>query len=407
MHNSSFFYYNFRAFIVVLVLVLCACSSTETPGSGTEVPPVSGEPTPPDADFEISSMVAVNEGYDVQETEYPVDTEISISYINDLVSYSPPLGYIRSVQNYNTNTSDEFIDAYYEPVRRANPEYISRRTIGLDDTGKYTMWCYTFTPENYETSVYIQAGVHGRNEFESFYAIAMMMHLITDAAKSDDPHLHYLREKVRFIVVPVINVFDVSRRAEIVKGIATGGTYSPYNGNNIRLNRSWFNEAAQEVKNVKTLLNEYKDDEFSFALDAHTDPEGLPGWGGYLTPYADGMPEEINSKILAVADFLYKKNIVGKVTWNGEDLLESFRGGNKDYPKNSAEWRANHDKEDYERGLLTNSFAQGFWDTYGIIGLTGEHGARKFGQEGSKIEMCRAVELYLNHILVHLENVEQ
>lgn len=400
---------NFCAIVILTAvpLLLCSCSPAPLPGGGTATEPDDTEKPPvTEPEIDILGFAGSNENFDMQKGTFPVDNEIRLCYMNDPKEYAPLFGYIHPARNFNTFTSEEFIESYYEPMRKNNPKYIARKTIGLDDTGQYTMWCYTFTPENYKTSVYIQAGVHGRNEFESYYAIAMMLHLITDAEKGTDPYLRYLRENVRFVVVPVINVFDVSRRAEIKKGLATGGSYSPNNGNN-KKTQAWYDPAPQESLNVRALLEEYKNDDFAFALDAHTDPEGLPGWGGYLTPYADDMPEEVQQKILAVANWLYDKNIVGKVKYEGKDLLKAFMGPNKDYPKNSLEWRTNHDKEDYTRYSLYNSFATGIFKDYGIYGLIGEHGARKFGEVGSKIEMLRAVELYLNHILVHLENVEK
>jgi len=406
IHNKSF-----NVFVVFCAWVTClACSGklpdtpvSDGPSEETPVAPPDDNPaTPPEETQRLGEFGTCHENFNFPDTQLPVDPDLKMWYLDDAQSYSPALGYIRSADGYNTATSEEFTDAYYEVLRNTNADYISRRAIGTDNTGRYTMWCYTFAPSNYETTVYIQAGVHGRNEFESYYAVAMMMKMVTDASKSNDPHLRYLREKVRFIVVPVVNVFDVSRRAEKAKGISGDPTYSPYNSQNINLNRDWFDDRTQEVKNIKALLAEYADADIAFALDAHTDPEGIPGWGAYLTPYADGMPEEVNSKILSVANFLYERNIAGKVTWNGSDLLKAFMGGNKDYPASSAEWRNNHNGE-YARGTITNSFCQGFWKDLGIYSLTGEHGARKFGAEGSKVEMCRAVELYLNHILVHLD----
>lgn len=390
------------------MLMYAACSEAsplpdDTLGTTTDD---TEKPSVTDPETGLIGFGGRNESFEVQKGTYFVDRELSVNYLNDPVSYSPLMGYIHSAVDFNTMTSEEFVEFYYEPLRNAFPGYISRKSIGADDTGAYTMWCYTFTPEDYKTTVYIQAGVHGRNEFEGYYATAMMMRMITHAEKSSDPHLNYLRENIRFIVVPVVNVFDVSRRAEVKKGLATGGTHSPNNSANINLNRDWFNQATQEVRNVKTLLNEYKNDDIAFALDAHTDPEGMPGWGAYLLPYADGMPESVTSKMHAVADFLYEKNIAGRITWNGADLYVAFQGPNADYPISSQEWRNNHDGN-YVRGTITNSFGQGFWVDYGIYGLTGEHGARKFGAEGSKVEMCRAVELYLNHILVQVENTEE
>ena len=394
--------------IVTVGLLICSCTPAPTPGNVPDTPPVQDPDTPPVVEPETGGvdMVGNNEGFDVQQGAFPIDRDLSVNYLNDPVVYSPLMGYIHPAVDFNTMTSEEFVDFYYESLRNANPGYISRKGIGVDDTGSYTMWCYTFTPKDYKTTVYIQAGVHGRNEFEGYYATAMMMRMITDAEKSSDPHLKYLRDNIRFIVVPVVNVFDVSRRAEIARGLATGGTYSPNNSANINLNRDWFNQVTEEVRNVKALLTEYNSEDIAFALDAHTDPEGMPGWGAYLLPYADGMPDSVTSKMHAVADFLYEKNITGKVKWNGADLYEAFQGPNTDYPISSVEWKNNRNGN-YARGTITNSCGQGLWTDLGIYALTGEHGARKFGTEGSKVEMCRAVELYLNHILVQVEDTEE
>lgn len=318
----------------------------------------------------------------------PLNEKTAIAYYPEAGTQALPAGYIHDVLADRELGADDFILKYYEPIRNDYPGYVSRDSIGRDDSGKYVMWCYTFAPKHYRKTVFLQAGVHGRNEFESYYAAALMMRLIADAGKGRDSHLKYLRRNVRFIVVPIVNVFD-----------ATEWTFRPNNASNINLNRDWFDARSQEVRNIRALLESYAPGEIDLALDLHTDPEGIPGWGAYLLPYADGIPSEISDRMVAVNDYLYDRNIPGKVQWKGEDLMKAFMGPKKEYPASSKEWRE-HRFENYRRGTAWKSISSGIWKDLGIPAATIEHGARKFGPRGSEEEMTRAVELYLNQILV-------
>lgn len=317
------------------------------------------------------------------------DSAEVIRYLGDKKAYATPEGYIHDVLEDKTLGADDFIEKYYEPMRAEHPDYITRDSIGRDDSGKYTMWCYTFTPRKYRKTVYIQAGIHGRNEFESYFACALMMRLIADADKGDDPYLKFLRKKVRFVVVPLVNVSDASENL-----------YPPKNSNKINLNRDWFNEKTQEIRNIKSLLSTFKKGEICFGFDLHTDPRGLPGWGAYLLPYPDDLPCKYVKKLKDVCDFLYEANIRGKVKYEGEDLYRSFFGPRSEYPKNYKEWMLHRDGDYKRRSANAYPCSSGMWMSFGIPVATIEHGARKFGPEGSAFEMARAIEMDLNHIIV-------
>jgi len=310
--------------------------------------------------------------------------------------YEPDPTVDYSVSDFNTTTSDEFIEKYYEPLRMAYPDYICRRTIGKNDSGQYDMWCYEFSPEKYTKTVYIQAGTHGRNEFESYYGTALMMKMITQAVDAgSDPILKYLRENVRYIVVPLVNVYDVSERAKQTRGESHLHVYSPRNYSNINLNRDWTDAHTGEIRNVKALLAQYDTKDFRFAFDQHTDSEGIPGWGGYLLCYADDMPDEINNKLLRVSNYLYDKNVTRK----GSDLIKAFMGPKSNYPASSSEWRNRISDDNYKKSKTNwKSCSQGFWKELGIYSSTIEHGSGKFGPLGSRIEMFLALELYVNHL---------
>ncbi len=323
----------------------------------------------------------------------PAVGQTAMRYLGDENVYELPLELLSGVADDIELNAGDFVRKYYEPLRARMPKYVSRDSIGMDDTGRYTMWCYTFTPRHYRQTVYLQAGIHGRNEFESYFAAALIMRLIADARKSHDPHLKYLRRRVRFVVVPVVNVSDTYDRA-----------HPPFNSRNININRDWVDERTQEMRNLKAVLRRYEPGEIQMAFDLHTDPEGMPGWGAYLLPFAKGIPSEVSDKLLSVSNFLYEQNIPGKVQYRGEDLYRAFMGPNTEYPKSSRDWRENGPENYQRRGSGTGgTCTSGIWNTFGIPCSTLEHGARKFGPKGSPVELTRAIELYLNHIAIQME----
>ena len=298
--------------------------------------------------------------------------------------------------DYRTMDSDALISKIYEPLREAHPDNITRENIGKDDSGKYDMWCYIFEPENYEYTVFIAAGSHGMNEAQSYLGLARLMQLVWDDIKrNNNEHLNLLREKVRFIVIPLVNVWDVSER---VHGAEV--TYSPYNSNNVNINRNWLTSTPEEeVANIKKVLNRYKD-EIDFGFDFHTDPEGFPGWGSYLLVYPAGVYDFFSDKLKEVCDYLDYKNFVSK----GIKLKKAFRGDCLNYPQGS-KWDVTKEP-DYPRSQNISTCASVLWSEFGIPSATLEHGSRKFGDRvfcGSQ-DMTAAVELYANQILQQIYN---
>ena len=101
----------------------------------------------------------------------------------------------------------------------------------------------------------------------------------------------------------------------------------------------------------------------------------------------------------AVVDFLYEMNFKGKIKYEGEDLYRAFIGPGSEYPSSYKEWMYRRNGN-YRRGGMGSTCKEGMWITFKIPAVTIEHGARKYGPEGSSLEMARAVEMILNHILI-------
>ena len=142
----------------------------------------------------------------------------------------------------------------YEPVRARYPEYITRENIGKDETGKYDMYCYVYTPENYEATLFLNGGTHGDEEV-GYFALAKCMQLIADA-KPEDTILYTLRQKVRFVVIPIVNVYSVSN------------SHTRTNGKGEDLNRNYDDLSQQESKNVIACFEKYVKD-VDVVMDFH------------------------------------------------------------------------------------------------------------------------------------------
>ena len=174
------------------------------------------------------------------------------------------LGNADSFADYRWSSSEVYANLY-EPLRERYPSYIKREHIGKDASDTYDMYAYIFAPEDYEQTVFLSGGMHA-NEEEGYFALAYFMGEVANAKKSN-AQLSYLRERVRFIVVPMINVFGVSQTHDLTKA----NWAIRYNSTETDLNRDFEAQTQQETKNVAALLEKYGAD-ISFGIDFHTTP---------------------------------------------------------------------------------------------------------------------------------------
>ena len=143
-------------------------------------------------------------------------------------------------------SADMVLEKLYEPVRQRHPEYITREVIGRDQSGKYDMYAYIYAPENYETTMFLNGGTHG-DEQTAYFALAKVMELIADA-QPEDTLLDTLRHKVRFVVIPILNVWSASESH--IRANSTGQD----------LNRDFGDLTQQESKNLMALFEKYAQD---------------------------------------------------------------------------------------------------------------------------------------------------
>lgn len=156
------------------------------------------------------------------------------------------------------NGYSQLLTDVYEPLRSANPNYITRTNIGKDASGTIDMYAYVFEPRYYQQSVYLQAGIHGK-EIDAVACLARIMQLITNATDADED-LMWLRQNVKFTIVPCVNVWGISQ-----------STKNNNNSNNAQLQQWSATTPPTEVANVKAYIEDNAlTDELSFMLDMHT-----------------------------------------------------------------------------------------------------------------------------------------
>ena len=150
------------------------------------------------------------------------------------------------------------LDAVYEPLRTAYPNYISRVNIGKDASGTIDMYAYVFEPRYWQQSIYLQAGIHGK-EVDAVACLARIMYLIANSDGTDED-LEYLRQRVKITVVPCVNVWGISQSPK-----------NNNNSNNAALQQWSSSTPPAEIANVKAYIESAAlTDELSFMIDMHT-----------------------------------------------------------------------------------------------------------------------------------------
>jgi len=256
--------------------------------------------------------------------------------------------------------SEQFFDNMYEPVRARYPDYITRSSIGKDETGIYDMYCYVYAPENYETTLFLTSGMHGDEEV-GYFALAKCMQLIADA-KPEDGALYTLRQKVRFVVIPVVNVWSISN------------THSRTNGMGADLNRNFQELSQQENKNVMACFKKYAK-EVAVVMDFHianASPANVPVYFNFIN--------------------------------NSDNAVVNYKTTNHMYHRYK---QLGHTSSNIDLSRVPGSYAKGsqyfegrIWNQYRIPTITVEYlTTENFPTEFSDKCMTLAVETYMNFII--------
>lgn len=271
-------------------------------------------------------------------------------------------------------TYPEIIDHLYEKLRTDHPDHITRHCIGKDSSGKYDIYAYKFGSDRAQKTIYLQSGVHCI-ETEGYFGLARVMQLVY-SSKADE-RLKAMRENTRFIVVPAVSVYGISVKGSLENVMGAARYQIPHNIHKINPNRDFYTLQAEETRAVRNFIAS-RAAEIDFAFDLHTTT--MPEWNAYLFVWPDGVDRAITEEHMALNEALYTKN--------KPSFPPAYMGPESSYPA----------------GAIQGSFTDGLFNEFHIPALTVEHSDYVFDKTlGTSRAITRAVELYMNHILMEAE----
>ena len=121
---------------------------------------------------------------------------------------------------------DSLITNYYDSLLNSNSTYVSKSTLGLDSSGKYNIYKYTFKPNSPRYKVLLLSGVHGAENVYPHTLFNFFEFLCNTENLYDYPYFQEIYENFEFVVIPILNPHGWN------------GNYRT-NGNNVDINRNF------------------------------------------------------------------------------------------------------------------------------------------------------------------------
>lgn len=220
----------------------------------------------------------------------------------------------------------------------ANPNYITKTTLGNDSTGTYPIYKYEFKPEQATVSKYpltvslfektmpkiiIITSAHGE-EKASTIGLRNFMNDVC-ARWADDPLLDFIRWNVHLIIVPIVNPYGfVNHTRENGNGIDLNRNYSYYwdISDSGSKGASPFSEVETQYIRDILLANT---DAMAF-FDSHTCGTSGKAWsesayhiieGGLPNPHRDKMVMMAKDSIQRLSRSCWSNSIVPAGSWMG------------------------------------------------------------------------------------------
>lgn len=238
----------------------------------------------------------------------------------------------QGIATYNPTLTELY--ALYDALVTAHPDYITKTDLGLDQSGTYHLYSYSFVPESVYISnanfsvprkpkIMLCSGTHGDGSYgdkaEMVVALYYFLKNICDNW-ADDDGLTYLRRNVQFEVIPVQNPWGyVNKDRKNSRGVDINrnflwGWRSGTSGNRDYGGTAPLSEAESII--IKGFI-ETNSDAIAY-LDVHT-VGGVPDQDKMV--YFDQVPNNTLSVIASDAIIEISKK------WNAENI-----GGLTDIP---------------------------------------------------------------------------
>lgn len=148
--------------------------------------------------------------------------DFSVSYRKDwykpITQNDTILGSETIPLEYSMNNYEGFLDWIMNKLLLENPDYITKTTLGFDTSNTYKIYKYDFKPVDYEKTIILFSCLHG-NEYTSFFGLCRFLETLCNNPNKD-ANLEYLRNNIRFVVVPIANPWGfINEERQNVNGV--------------------------------------------------------------------------------------------------------------------------------------------------------------------------------------------
>lgn len=202
--------------------------------------------------------------------------------------------------DYNLSRDSDYLSLCNQLFNINYDVKMNKEVIGVDSSGKINIYAYIFEPKEYKYTVYLQAGIHGI-EIDPVFALG---NFIRNVYTSNSEQFKLLAKKVKFIIVPVVNVWAFNNKPNY-PGFKMNYRFSN-NYNNVNLNRDFCSVDPQsETRAIKQFIDKIYS-EITFGFDFHSTTEER--WGSYMLPYPDRVNLTFIENTIAILKNIAKKN---------------------------------------------------------------------------------------------------
>lgn len=140
--------------------------------------------------------------------------------------YSCPAGspYVLNIDH------ETFLSTFYEPYLGWHGDFlVTKKELGKDESGLYTIWSYEFMPLKPKRKVLLSSGMH-TYELPASFGLARW---VKDLVESNDEVFQYLRKNVHFSIIPIINPWGFNQNPKKygnVNGVNPNRNFDDWSG---------------------------------------------------------------------------------------------------------------------------------------------------------------------------------
>lgn len=195
---------------------------------------------------------------------------------------------------------EDYYEATFDRLWENFPNYIRCEKIGTDTSGTRNIYAYSFEPLNYEKTVLVTAGVHGE-ENAVFFALYNFFNELCRNSENDRT-LAYLKNRVKFVVVPAVNPYGVASKNTTNENDVDIGYNFPYRWSQCTKSKKGALAGDQiETQCIMEFADILQTDKLCAAIDFHMNYFTVSGKGIFYPRYADNC-------LKALTDFVNRFN---------------------------------------------------------------------------------------------------